>query len=295
MKHIDLSRVSAAAIALAIAAAGSSGLGAQQAPTTDIWLVPLDLGAGTLGEPRNVTDRDGYDNQPFFAPEGRSLLYTAQHDGQTDIYRLDLSTLVAAQLTDTPESEYSATVVPGGFEFSVIRVEEDGTQRLWSFRRDGSSPQLVLENVAPVGYQAWNSDDELVMFVLGEPATLQLADRDADAAEVVASDIGRSLHAIPDESGRFSFLHRVDGAWSIRSFDPESGEIGDLGAPFEDSQDMAWTPDGRIVMGSGSRLATRAPDGDWNVLGDLAEAGVSGITRVAVHPEGNWLAVVAAR
>lgn len=294
MKHIEHSRLAAGAVALALAAAASPSLQAQ-APTTDIWLVPLDLENETLGEPRNATDRDDYDNQPFFAPEGSSLLYTAQHEGQTDIYRLDLSTLVSTQLTDTPESEYSATVVPSGFEFSVIRVEGDGAQRLWSFRRDGSSPQLVLENVAPVGYQAWNAAGQLVMFILGEPATLQLADLEADAAEVVASDIGRSLHAIPGETGQFSFLHRVNDSWSIRSFDPESRDISDLGTPFEESQDMAWTPDGRIVMGSGSRLAILTPEGEWRVLGDLAGAGVNGITRVAVHPEGDWLAVVATR
>ena len=32
----------------------------------------------------------------------------------------------------------------GGTRFSVIRVERDSTQRLWSFALDGSDPQLML-------------------------------------------------------------------------------------------------------------------------------------------------------
>jgi WD40 repeat protein len=285
-------RAALAILLLTASATASSAVG-QAPPGTDIWLMALDLEATppTVTAPRNVTDREGYDNQPHFAPEGGSLLYTSQRDGQTDIYKVTLEGMVIDRLTDTAESEYSATVLPSGHEFAVIRVEDDGAQRLWAFRRDGSAPRLVLENVAPVGYQAWTPEENLVMFVLGEPATLQLANLADDTAEIVATDIGRSLHALPDNSG-FSFLHRVDGTWRIRSYDLESGVIGDLGLPFEDAQDMAWTPDGRIIMASGSRLALRSVDGDWVVFADLAETGVGAITRLAVHPEGAWLAAV---
>lgn len=276
---------------LAVASAHGQG-----APSTDIWLVTLDLNASppTLGEPRNLTDRDGYDNQPLFEPEGDSLLFTSQRDGQTDIYKARLSIAPIQQLTHTAESEYSATVMPNGHEFSVIQVESDGTQRLWAFRRDGSAARLLLENVAPVGYHAWTPDQALALFILGEPATLQLADLHADGASVMAEDIGRSLHALPDGSG-FSFLQRVDGVWRIRALDLASGNLTELGLPFEESQDMAWTPDGRIVMASGSQVAIRSIEGDWQVIGNLADAGLSELTRVAVHPDGDFLAVVAVR
>jgi len=268
----------------------------QAPPSTDVWLMSLDLDASppTLGVPRNLTDRDGYDNQPQFEPEGNSLLFTSQHDGQTDIYKARLSVAPLEQLTDTPESEYSATVMPKGHEFSVIRVESDGTQRLWAFRRDGSAPRLLLESVSPVGYQAWTPDEALALFILGEPATLQLADLAGDAAAIMAEDIGRSIHPLPDGSG-FSFLHRDDGVWRIRALDLVSGNLAELGLPFEDSEDMAWTPDGRIIMARGSRVAIRSVDGDWQVIGDLASADITELTRVAVHPAGDFLAVVARR
>jgi len=159
------------AVLLAQVLAVTSARG-QAPPSTDIWLVPIDLDASPpkLGDALNLTDRDGYDNQPLFEPEGNSLLFTSQRDGQTDIYKVRLSIAPLEQLTDTAESEYSATVMPSGHEFSAIRVESDGTQRLWAFRRDGSAPRLVLENVAPVGYQAWTPDGALALFILGEPA-----------------------------------------------------------------------------------------------------------------------------
>ena len=283
---------SVALLALVLAAAAASA----QAPGTDVWLVPVDLDASppTLGEPRNLTDRDGYDNQPYFEPEGNSLLYTSQRDGQTDIYKARLNVAPLEQLTDTDESEYSATVLPSGLEFSAIRVEGDGTQRLWAFRRDGSAPRLLLESVAPVGYQAWTPSESLAVFVLGEPATLQVVDPSDGSAQIMAEDIGRSLHPLPDGSG-FSFLHRIDGTWRIRALDLASGNLSELGLPFEESQDMAWTPDGRIVMASGSRIAIRSVEGAWQVIGELAGAGAIELTRIAVHPEGGFLAVVALR
>lgn len=283
------------AITLLSLVAATPGI-AQGPPSTDVWLGRLELGSNPpgLGEPRNITARPGYDNQPAFEPEGRGLLYTSQRDGQTDIYRVDLETLVVSPITSTPESEYSPTITPGGLEVSVVRVEEDGAQRLWAFRRDGSSPRLILEDVAPVGYHAWRDPETLVLFVLGDPATLQLADLEAGTASELTGDIGRSLHAIPD-SPDFSFTQRVGDGWMIRRLDPDDGTIGDLGAALagSENQDMAWTPDGRILMAAGAQIFVRESDGEWSLMADLSDLGIETITRLAVSADGTRLAWVA--
>jgi Tol biopolymer transport system component len=49
----------------------------------------------------------GYNNQPSFLPDGKTVLYTSFRNGQTDIYRYDLSTGKTTQVTNTTESEYS--------------------------------------------------------------------------------------------------------------------------------------------------------------------------------------------
>ena len=60
---------------------------------TDIYLLDLDARGGKLGlgKPTRLTDRAGYDNQPFFAPDGRSIYFTAIEGGQSDIQRYDLA------------------------------------------------------------------------------------------------------------------------------------------------------------------------------------------------------------
>ena len=102
-----------------------------------------------------------------------------------------------ARVTNTPESEYSPTVTPDGAHISVIRVEADGTQRLWRFTIDGTQPELVLADVKPVGYHAWADDHTLALFVLGSRRRCRSPTRGPGRPSVVARGIGRSIQRIP--------------------------------------------------------------------------------------------------
>ncbi len=283
---------------LALAAARPAA--AQQPPGTDIFLVELTVRAGALqvGRPIRVTDRTGYDNQPNFTPDGRGILYTSiREDGQADIYRYEIESGLTSQVTRTAESEYSATALPDGRGISVVRVEADSTQRLWRFGWEGEEPELLLAGVRPVGYHAWADEATLGLFVLGSPATLQLADLRTGRAEVVAEGIGRSLHRVPGRRA-ISFLRRTgEGERWIEEIDVESRATRRLVQPLERGEDYAWTPDGRIVMAAGSKLYLWDPalGGEWREIADLTGAGVGGITRLAVSPAGDRLALVAAR
>lgn len=276
-----------------ITIAAIAGAVPQAPPDTDIWLASIDLASGVpvMGLPMNLTDRVGYDNQPAFLADG-SLVFTAQMGEQTEIRRM-LAIDRIVTFTDTAESEYSPTPVPGANEISTIRVEPDGRQRLWAFPLNGAAPRLLLESIEPVGYHAWLDDGTLGLFVLGEPATLVIVAPGAQEGRTVASDIGRSLHRIPGEQ-RISFLQREGEGWRIRAIDPATDEIEDLGPALEGSQDMAWSPEGRILMAAGSALYVRArQETTWRTVADL-EGLVGQITRIAVSPDGARIALVAA-
>ena len=125
-------------------------------PATDIYLmgVRMDGPSWQLGASLNITDRDGYDNQPHFLPDGSGLLYTSIRDGQADVYRYEIGIGRSTRLTATTESEYSPTPLPSGDGFSTVRVEEDGTQRLWSFDLQGRAPPPLLRGAASRGTRA---------------------------------------------------------------------------------------------------------------------------------------------
>ena len=212
-------------------------------PPTDIYLVEVTPSANglRLGEaPRNITRRQGYDNQPAFLPNGEGVLFTSfQTDGQTDIMLYDLDSQTTRAVTRTPESEYSATPIPGSDAFSVIRVEKDERQRLWRFSLDGAGSSLVLPDVAPVGYHVWGDERTLLLFVLGEPPTLRLANAATGEATIVKNDPGRSLHKIP-ERDTMSFVDKSDATWWIRELHPRTRAVTPLIATLEGSEDHAW-------------------------------------------------------
>ncbi len=277
--------------ALAGPAAGQQG--------TDIFVGRLSLSGGQIvvSQLRNATNRNGYDNQPSFDPTGAFVLYTSgRPDGQTEIFRYDIAAGGSENVTNTPESEYSPTPMPGGATFSVIRVEADSAQRLWSFDMDGRNPKLLLENITPVGYHAWGNERMLALFVLGAPSTLQLADANTGRASVIEQSIGRSLHRIPGQLA-ISFVHKVsDDEWWIKRLDLRTQQITPLIHTVPGSEDYAWTPGGVVVMGSGSVLYQwRSGAIGWSVVADLADQGIEGITRIAVSEAGDRIAIVGER
>jgi Tol biopolymer transport system component len=287
----------------------------QAPPDTEIYLAPLTRHDGVLevGPAENITNNPGYDNQPFFTPDGRGILFTSVRgpspgvrDGapvQTDIYRYDLASRAIARVTQTAESEYSPTVMPDGTRISVVRVEADGAQRLWSIAPSGSKIQLdlLLPDVKPVGYHAWADEHTLALFVLGQPATLQLADTRTGTARVIASDIGRSIQRMPGSgaSRHISFVQRDRSGGAprllIMELDPSTGQVSLLTPAVDGSTeaDTAWMPDGTLLMVKGAALYSwRRGDMGWKEVTSLGRLSLSGVSRLAVSPDGAHLALV---
>jgi WD40 repeat protein len=265
-------------------------------PSTDIYLLEMTAGLESLknAKPRPIAVDQGYDNQPFFSPDGRAILFTANRDGkQTDVYEHTLGG-GTRQLIATPEGEYSPTITPDG-AISVIRVEADGTQRLWRFERNGTNPRVLVDNVKPVGYHAWIDGGRLALFVLGKPATLRLARPGPGEAETVASDIGRSIHKIPGKRA-VSFVQReADGTFVVKQFNVDDKRIITLAPVVTGSsdRDTAWTPDGTLLMSAKTTLLAWEVGG-WREVYDTAPHRLGNISRIAVSPAGKAIAIVVA-
>jgi hypothetical protein len=286
-------------VALALTLSVAAERASAQVPASDIFIVPVvrgDDASLTLGAPRNVTARDGYDNQPAWLPDGSAILYTSIRDGQADIYRYDLATGRSARVTSTAESEYSPTPMPDGLHFSVVRVEADSTQRLWRFPLDGrGAPGLLLPDVMPVGYHAWADDTTLALFVLGDPATLQVARTTTGVAELRASRIGRALTRVPGEPA-FTYVQMEQGAeiGTIRRVRLTTGVDETVAPTAGDNEYHTWLPDGTLLSASETSVyiwdATRQA---WLEIASFEGRGLRGITRLAMSPRGDWLALVA--
>jgi hypothetical protein len=200
-------------------------------------------------------------------------------------------------MTNDPESEYSPTLTPDGKFFSVIRVEADNTQRLWKFPLDRVSPVLVLKSIKPVGYHCWIDQNTVALFILGQPNTLQIVDVRTEKAEVVAQNIGRTLRLIPKQD-KLSFVHKVSNQeWIIKSIDLKTRQSSTVIKTLPGSEDYAWTPAGILLATKDAKIYKWDPrkDSDWVQLADFSAMGLKSLTRLAVSPKSDWLAVVGAK
>jgi len=269
-----------------------------QAPGTEIYLVPLSRSAGGIrtGTPVNLTNRPGYDNQPAFATDSRALYFTSQRDGQTDLFRIDFregKPAATVRITESPESEYSPTLMPSGTGLSAIVVERDSTQRLWAFELNGKPEGPLFPAIKPVGYHAWVGPETLYLFVLGSPATLQRAELRTGQATIVGRDIGRTIAPIPGLQA-VSFLQRDSSGGMITEIDLGSGRQSPVAKlPEGGTEFFAWTPAGELLAARGNVLYVRARgDREWREVQAFSEPGLQRISRLAVSPDGGFLAMV---
>ena len=265
-------------------------------PASDIYVGDLSVFDGLyyLDELENITNRGNvYDNQPSFTPDSRSILYTASYGDQTEIHRYYLASGRTTRITRTAESEYSPSSIPGDRALSVVRVEQDANQRLWRFTMEGMDQDLLLPNIAPVGYHEWANPETVLLFVLGSPPTLQTANVLTENSEVLAENIGRILKKIPNRDA-WSFVQKTDQneGW-ISSVTTESGQIEPLVRTLNEDGFHAWTSEGVLLGSQGKELYQWNPslEDNWRKIADLSY--LSGpISRIAISPNSSTIAVV---
>jgi len=264
----------------------------------EVYLAPLS-GTGAalkIGVPRNISNHPGYDNQPKFETDGRGIVFTqADASGRTDIVRYDLGSGKVTPVKRTAESEYSATPMPDARGYGVIRVELDGVQRLWRLDpAPDKGDDLLITTVRPIGYFAFPEPHVVASFVLGAPPTLQLIDLATEEAKLIASNVGRSIHKIPGRPAA-SFLHKLSAdEWLIKEVDAR-GAVKDITRAPKGREDYAWLADGTLVISAGAKVLAMKPgvDGDWREIADFEAVGLKELTRLAVSPRGDQIAIVA--
>lgn len=271
---------------------------------TDIFLIRIEMDEGKyiFSDSVKINPAEGYNNQPSFHPDGDSLYYSSGSGPNTDIYRYDINTEKTDRLTNTPDSEYSPIFMPDGDKFSVIQLVNSegprkGAQPLIAFPLSGGNPELIFEDGEKVGYHAWIDHQKVALFLLGSPNFLQIVDLKDLSSIRVADNIGRSLYKIPDQEA-ISFSQSTEGELEvIMKYSLESGKTRPIVPMLDGNGFYTWTHSGTLVMGVGPKLFEFTPDADkdWRLIGDLSDLGIQNISRLAIDPKTEWVAVVNSR
>jgi hypothetical protein len=254
---------------------------------------------------QKITDTSSYTNQPYFINGDSALVYTQMIKGvnisQMDIFVYDFATQSSTNLSNSLTSEYSATPTPDGKELSVIRVNSEGKQELWSLQfNDGEAIKNLLPGVEPVGYHVWDGATKVLLFVLGEPNTLRLAsiNKPTDLGRVLDTKIGPSLWSIPN-SNLYSYTKNIDETtWQLRSVNTQTNSAAALVNMLVGSVYYAWSPESYAVTAVKNKLYQwkyESGDNKWTEFVDLTEQCPGDISRVSFSSKGDKIAIVCAR
>ncbi|MBC7946615.1 MAG: hypothetical protein H7Y42_01965 [Chitinophagaceae bacterium] len=266
---------------------------------TDIYLFDLSMRNGKviISGGKNFTNRIGYDNQPFFHPSKPIIYFSAFNDsGRSDIKYFDYRQNTMANLTTTPEREYSPTVTPDGKFISCIIQRDNGAQDLAKYPIGGGDPVVLINNLV-VGYHSWIDRDKLLLFVLGDSNrhTLHYYQLASKKDSIIAAKIGRSLHKIPGKR-EMSFVQTISDKESIvQRFNPTTMTVCNVISALPGQDHLAWLNGNTLLMSDGNQLFyyTIGKTNSWQPVEFEGQTKpINGISRLAVNGERTKIAVV---
>jgi Tol biopolymer transport system component len=266
-----------------------------QLPDTDIFIADIkdDNGNLSFSQPVNITNRNGYDNQPYFMPDGKSILYVAFKDStQSDVFKYELASKKLTQLTKTKESEYSPNLAPDGKSISVVRVDSDTGQRFYTIPLNDFSKAQLIKGTDSIGYYCWLNDSSLAMFILGNTMSLQVLNTKTSERKWIASDIGRCMRLSPDKKKMYFVIKQNETEWAIFQLDIFTLTITKVIATLKGSEDYAILPDESLLIGSEGKLyIKKAGSNEWKETADFTSS-LKDFYRITVSPKGDKIALV---
>jgi len=286
-----------------------------QVPTTDIYLMDMKVKHGKyiFENAQKISDFKGYNNQPYFTPDGKSIYYVSYRNKQSDIYKYDIKANQTTQFTNTPEDEYSPKLTPDGKYISVVRVMKDSSQQLWEFPLDGGNPSIILRNADSIGYYCW-IDKRVAIANIPEPMKLEIADTarrgykhvkklddyELDARQV--KNIGRTIQKLDDKSNSIIFVlkspDKKDSMYLICKLSENSDYSADkmerITQTLPHCEDFALGPKSNLYMGCKGKLYKFriGYDLDWTEIADFTNTPYKSFYRLAINAKGDKICVV---
>lgn len=264
-----------------------------QVLTTEVWVAPLNMreGAFVVGAPTNISNHPGYDNQPTFFPDGASLVFSSEADSVAETglgiqaIRYDLGTGKTTKLTKV--RGFSPTPAPDGKSIMTLR---EGT--VWQYDLGSGKSRALLPDIKTAGYFARMDDERWILFMNEEQRHIAIWD-------------GRALHRLVPNA--ITAPYRIPGQRAVTFVVQESEtkklmrmDLADARGsvlatiPFKTGGHHVWTSRGTLLMASGNAIHEWNPakPDDWPVVHRFGERDLEGITRIALSPAEDRIAVV---
>lgn len=243
---------------------------------------------------RNVSNNEGYDNQPSFI-SNEALVFAGNNNGQIDISEYDFNTKLKRWVNaQTEGGEYSPQKFPSSTDVAAVRLDKDGKQRLYRYSAKTGESSVILEDLQ-VAYFAFYNDQKILATVLNnEKLDLVMIDLQLKSVDTLFSDAGRSIQKVPKSKSISYTLINESKKLDLYVLDINSGESYFICELPTGVQDYVWLNDTQVLVGMNSTLYLydTLGEAEWNKVASVSEFGIKNISRMAISPNGKKLALV---
>lgn len=276
----------------------SAALAQQSIPHTDIYLVPIQNEKGTItyGEGIKLNAPGYYSNQPLFSNNSKTLYFTCISDSfKADLFECDLKKFEMKPFLTTPKTaEYSLQYTPDVKSFSFVRVEEDNTTQTLYFYNPKTKETKALSNPGQqVGYYCWNNAQSLMLYLL----------KGENQFELIRYNLGNGDSKLIDQNpGRCVWRNAQDGNiyyvnkgnnYKLMQYNPANEMPGEYEKMPGKIEDFTISSKGDFLCGlDGKLMKLDVVNGEWNELADFSQKPYGKFYRLAISPDGQWLALV---
>ena len=272
---------------------------------SEVWVGSLDMSGDHFAVTNlvNISRHPGYDNQPAFFPDGR-LVFTSQ------IAVLDeTGHAVQARIHDFASG--TSTAIPGALGFSPTPAADGALMllregKVWLHEMSGKEHTLTETNDA--GYFARFDDRVWVLYMNDKQRRIVIYDATTKALETMAVGSVTAPFRIPGKRA-VTFVAvepfpapEGDPAKSapprklvLRRLDLDDRKVTTLSTiPFATSGSHVWTSLGTLLMASGHTIYEWNParPDDWRAAAQFDNPELQGLTRIALSPRGDRIALV---
>ncbi len=127
----------------------------------DLWIANLDG-----SNPKRLTIDEGIESNPVFSPDGTHLAFSAQYDGNTDVFVIPASGGIPKRLTWHPSFDWVTGFSPDGTEVLFISQRTNYTNRyakLYTINIEGGqAKELPIPNAFRASF---SSDGQYIAYV----------------------------------------------------------------------------------------------------------------------------------
>jgi len=224
----------------------------------DLWVSGLDGSDVT-----RLTSNEGAEFTPNFSPDGKTIAFTGQYDGNTDVFTIPVEGGIPSRLTWHPDADFARGFTPDGKSVLFSSTRESftgGLPKFYLVPLSGGFPEKlnlpsgVYGSFSPDGKKIaynpyYNAFQQWKNYRGGRISYIWICDLSTLAVEKIPQPAGGCNDWRPMWIGEtVYFLSDRNGEFNLFSYDTRSGEIKQLTRFSDFPINSAGYGGGRIVF-----------------------------------------------